>query len=81
MSKSIAIITLSTRTPRIGPHVAALVKSILEPEAKAASVTLASIDLADFKLPVVRLPPPPFSPKPPPLTPIPLSTTKPSSPA
>lgn len=77
MSKSIAIITLSTRTPRAGPHVAALVKSILEPEAKAASVTLASIDLADFKLPVVRHPLPPLPT--PQLTPVPLSTTKPSS--
>lgn len=80
MSKSIAIITLSTRTPRAGPHVAALVKSILEPEAKAASVTLASIDLADFKLPVVRLPPP-LPQNLHPLTPSPISTTKPSSPA
>ncbi|KAK1829324.1 flavoprotein-like protein [Podospora conica] len=46
MSKSIAIITLSTRTPRAGPHVAALVKSILEPDAAAADITLTPYDEA-----------------------------------
>ena len=56
MAKSIAVITLSTRTPRAGPHVAAFVKSILDPEAQANDVTLVPVDLADFKLPVVRHP-------------------------
>ncbi|KAK0750002.1 flavoprotein-like protein [Schizothecium vesticola] len=52
MTKSVALITMSTRAPRAGPHVAALVKSILDPEAKANDITLVPVDLADFKLPV-----------------------------
>ncbi|KAK4445083.1 flavoprotein-like protein [Podospora aff. communis PSN243] len=52
MSKSIAIVATSTRTPRVGPHVAALVKSLLDEPAKAGNITLAPVDLAEFKLPV-----------------------------
>jgi NAD(P)H-dependent FMN reductase len=52
MTKSIAIITTSTRTPRVGPHVSALVKSLLEKPAKANNITLAPVDLAEFKLPI-----------------------------
>ena len=52
MSKSVAVITTSTRTPRVGPNVAAFVKSLLEAPAKANNITLTAVDLADFKLPV-----------------------------
>lgn len=51
--KSVAIITMSTRTPRVGPEVAAVVKEIIEKDAEAsANITLFPIDLATFKLPV-----------------------------
>jgi NAD(P)H-dependent FMN reductase len=71
MTKSVALITMSTRTPRAGPHVAALVRSILEPEAKANDITLVPVDLADFKLPVVCPSPFPQPPAVPRLTPTP----------
>ncbi|KAL1860490.1 hypothetical protein VTK73DRAFT_7291 [Phialemonium thermophilum] len=51
-SKSVAVITFSTRTPRVGPEVAALVKEYIAKDAEASGIKLASIDLADFKLPV-----------------------------
>ena len=49
---SVAIITTSTRTPRVGPHVAAFVKFILDEPAKEANLTLVPVDLATFNLPV-----------------------------
>lgn len=52
MVSSIAIITASTRTPRVGPHVAALVKSLLDADAKASGAALVPVDLATFNLPV-----------------------------
>ncbi|KAK0648937.1 flavoprotein-like protein [Cercophora newfieldiana] len=52
MSLSVAIITTSTRTPRVGPSIAAFVKSILDEPAKANNITLSPVDLADFKLPI-----------------------------
>ncbi|KAK0611005.1 flavoprotein-like protein, partial [Immersiella caudata] len=52
MSKSIAIITTSTRTPRVGPHVSAVVKSLLDEPAKTNNITLSPVDLGEFKLPV-----------------------------
>ena len=55
--KSVAVITMSTRTPRVGPHVAALVKSIIEKDPEASSnITVHSIDLATFNLPVFNEP-------------------------
>lgn len=52
-SKSVAVITMSTRTPRVGPEVAAVVKEIIEKDAEASyNITLEPIDLATFKLPV-----------------------------
>ncbi|KAJ9156784.1 hypothetical protein NKR19_g4194 [Coniochaeta hoffmannii] len=51
--KSVAIITMSTRTPRVGPEVAALVKDIISKDTEATSnLTLHAIDLATFNLPV-----------------------------
>jgi len=60
--KNIAIIITSTRTPRVGPHAAAVVKEILEKELPDdKSVTLSLVDLADFKLPVYDEPVIPFN--------------------
>lgn len=50
--KSVAIITFSTRTPRVGPQIAGLVKEILEKDAAASNLQLSPVDLNDFKLPV-----------------------------
>lgn len=54
VSKSIGIIIGSTRAARIGPHVAGIVKSIVEGGAAAPSPapTFTLIDLKDFNLPV-----------------------------
>ncbi|KAK0625492.1 flavoprotein-like protein [Bombardia bombarda] len=51
-SKSIAVVSMSTRTPRVGPHVAAFVKKTLDADAAASGLDLPLVDLADFKLPV-----------------------------
>ncbi|KIW15117.1 hypothetical protein PV08_07904 [Exophiala spinifera] len=51
-AKSIAIITGSTRTPRVGVSIASFIKTIIETNASLEGITLSSIDLADFKLPV-----------------------------
>lgn len=54
VSKSIGIIIGSTRAARIGPHVAGIVKSIVEGGATTSSPapTFTLIDLKDFNLPV-----------------------------
>ena len=52
VTKKVAIIVTSTRTPRIGPSAAAVVKELLEPEAAAANIELSVLDLATFNLPV-----------------------------
>lgn len=49
MSK-IALITTSTRTPRVGPSVTEVVKEIIEPS--ASGIELSVVDVADYKLPV-----------------------------
>lgn len=46
-----AIIITSTRTPRIGPKIADIVKDIVE-EADDSETKLSLVDLADFKLPI-----------------------------
>jgi NAD(P)H-dependent FMN reductase len=50
-TKSIAIITGSTRTPRVGPDVAKFIQKTIQ-KADLQDVSLASVDLASFKLPV-----------------------------
>jgi NAD(P)H-dependent FMN reductase len=50
--KSVAIITMSTRNPRIGPHVAAVIQELVQKSAAESNLTLEAIDLATFKLPV-----------------------------
>ncbi|KAH0490935.1 hypothetical protein TgHK011_002381 [Trichoderma gracile] len=48
---NVAIIITSTRTPRVGPEIATLVKDILEEEG-GNQTKLSLVDLADFKLPI-----------------------------
>ena len=54
--KSIAVITTSTRTPRVGPNVSSLVLSLLEPAVSNGdtdkNITLRHVDLATFGLPI-----------------------------
>ncbi|KAL6698798.1 flavoprotein-like protein [Trichoderma pleuroticola] len=52
MASKIAIIITSTRTPRLGPHVASFVQTILSPLAASSSATLSIVDVDTFKLPV-----------------------------
>ncbi|KAH8122768.1 hypothetical protein FP744_10004532 [Trichoderma asperellum] len=52
MASKIAIIITSTRKPRIGPHVAALVHSILKSHPSSSSSTFSIVDLDAFKLPI-----------------------------
>jgi NAD(P)H-dependent FMN reductase len=53
-AKSVAVITMSVRTPRVGPSVASFVKSILDAPAAEGNVALHSVDLADFNLPMFK---------------------------
>jgi NAD(P)H-dependent FMN reductase len=48
---SVAIIITSTRTPRVGPKIANIVKDIVE-EANNNETKISLVDLADFKLPI-----------------------------
>ncbi|KAK3321934.1 flavoprotein-like protein [Apodospora peruviana] len=51
--KSIALITMSTRSPRVGPHVVDFVTETISPLITPEdNMTLAPVDLATFKLPV-----------------------------
>ncbi|KAL7942703.1 flavoprotein-like protein [Trichoderma barbatum] len=47
----VAIIITSTRTPRVGPEIANIVKDILEKE-DGSETKLSLVDLADFNLPI-----------------------------
>jgi NAD(P)H-dependent FMN reductase len=52
-TKNIALITASTRTPRVGPKVASLVNEIITGDADASQNTkITHVDVADFNLPV-----------------------------
>ncbi|KAK1241080.1 hypothetical protein MKX08_001054 [Trichoderma sp. CBMAI-0020] len=48
---SVAIIITSTRTPRVGPKIAKIVKDVVE-EADENETKLSLVDLADLKLPI-----------------------------
>lgn len=53
ITKNIALITASTRTPRVGPKIASLVHDIITGDAGASRETqITSVDVADFNLPV-----------------------------
>uniref|UniRef100_H1VAK0 NADPH-dependent FMN reductase n=1 Tax=Colletotrichum higginsianum (strain IMI 349063) TaxID=759273 RepID=H1VAK0_COLHI len=51
-TKKVAVIATSTRTPRIGTKVAELVRDVIAPDAAAADVELAFVEVASFNLPV-----------------------------
>ncbi|OTB05758.1 hypothetical protein M426DRAFT_10207 [Hypoxylon sp. CI-4A] len=51
-SKSVALITMSTRPTRIGPTVAEFVKKIVEKPLSEDGITIADVDLVKFNLPV-----------------------------
>jgi NAD(P)H-dependent FMN reductase len=51
-TKSIAIIIGSTRSPRVGSSVVDFVKQTILSKANLEGITVATIDLKDFKLPV-----------------------------
>lgn len=57
--KSIAIIIGSTRTPRVGVSISDFVKKTIETKANIDGVSVCTVDLADFKLPVYDEPSPP----------------------
>lgn len=48
----IAIITGSTRTPRVGPHVAEWVREVLQARPSGDDLQIEAVAVADFKLPV-----------------------------
>lgn len=50
--KKVAVIATSTRTPRVGPKVAALVKDIIAEDAAASNIELSFVEVASFNLPV-----------------------------
>ena len=50
--KTIAIVTGSTRTPRIGPQVVALIGKIFSSTEVPVKPSLTVLDIADYKLPV-----------------------------
>jgi len=52
MVAKIAIINTSTRAVRIGPSVAAMVKDVYTPPAKAAGHELTVLDVKDYNLPI-----------------------------
>ncbi|KAI2473800.1 NADPH-dependent FMN reductase family protein [Annulohypoxylon bovei var. microspora] len=55
-SKSVALITMSTRGARVGPTVASFVEKIIEKPLSSAGISLASVDLVKFNLPVYNEP-------------------------
>lgn len=52
ISKTIALIIGSTRSPRIGSHAASFLRENLKPAADKANINLETVDIIDFKLPV-----------------------------
>lgn len=50
--KSIALITTSTRTPRIGPKIASIVHEIITKNENAKDTSVTPVNVADFNLPV-----------------------------
>ncbi|CAJ2507315.1 Uu.00g085010.m01.CDS01 [Anthostomella pinea] len=51
-SKSVALITMSTRGVRVGPNVAAFVNTVVEKPLGEANITVSPVDLGKFNLPV-----------------------------
>ncbi|KAI1214982.1 NADPH-dependent FMN reductase family protein [Annulohypoxylon truncatum] len=55
-SKSVALITMSTRGTRVGPSVSSFVEKIIEKPLTSAGFTIANVDLVKFNLPVYNEP-------------------------
>ncbi|KAI1138918.1 NADPH-dependent FMN reductase family protein [Hypoxylon sp. FL0543] len=55
-SKLVALITMSTRGTRVGPTVAEFVSKIIEQPLASKGISLASVDLVKFNLPVYNEP-------------------------
>src|SRR5204862_4102995 len=53
---SIAVVITSTRTPRVGPNVAAFVQDKLRLEGEQAGVSLKLVNVADYDLPLYNEP-------------------------
>jgi len=51
-SKSVAIVVTSTRTPRVGPNVAAFVQDKLRLQGEQSGISLKLVHVADYNLPV-----------------------------
>lgn len=64
IAKNVAIVVTSTRGVRVGPSVASIISTVLEPSAKAANVNLRTVDLKSFNLPVFNESMPPMMIKP-----------------
>ncbi|KAI0379998.1 NADPH-dependent FMN reductase family protein [Hypomontagnella monticulosa] len=52
MSKSVAIITMSTRGTRVGPNIAAFVKKTIQGTMESDGISLTDVDVVKFNLPV-----------------------------
>ncbi|KAH9909776.1 NADPH-dependent FMN reductase family protein [Xylariomycetidae sp. FL2044] len=52
MSKSVAVVTMSTRGIRVGPQIAAWVRGLIAKPLSEADVSVADVDLVKFNLPV-----------------------------
>ncbi|KAK2811683.1 hypothetical protein FQN50_002029 [Emmonsiellopsis sp. PD_5] len=52
VSRSIAVVAMSTRKPAVGPSVTAFIHEKLQPAATKASITLDLVKLSDFNLPI-----------------------------
>ena len=52
MAQKIALITASTRTPRVGPHIASWIGHILSSNVPSDSLEIESLALSDFDLPL-----------------------------
>ncbi|KAI0129238.1 NADPH-dependent FMN reductase family protein [Hypoxylon sp. NC0597] len=55
-SKSVALITMSTRGARVGPTVTEFVKKIIEQPLASIDISLTTVDLVKFNLPVYNEP-------------------------
>ena len=51
-SKSVAVITMSTRGTRAGPNVASFVRNIIEKPLAADGISVTDVDVVKFNLPV-----------------------------
>ncbi|KAF3769275.1 hypothetical protein M406DRAFT_52414 [Cryphonectria parasitica EP155] len=58
-AKSVALVVTSHRALRIGPSVGAVIQKIIQPAASTANITLKTLDVKSFHLPIFSGPAPP----------------------